>query len=102
MKGLATVFAIAGVVAILAVEGGAKFVYAENPESAASCTIGTTVLCKTVVEQTCTDWVASTLSLGMTSVGGGTTCGTWTTTTTYFYWSSSATGGSPARTKQLT
>ena len=101
MKGLATVFAIVGVVAILAVEGGAKFAYAEYPESA-TCTIGTTVLCRTVVEMRCTDWIASTLSLGMTSVGGGTTCGTWTTTTSYFYWSSSATGGSPARTKQLT
>ena len=101
MKGLATVFAIAGVVAILAVEGGAKFAYAEYPESA-TCTIGTTVLCRTVVEMRCTDWVASTLSLGMTSVGGGTTCGTWTTTTSYFYWSALETGGILPPTKKLT
>ena len=101
MKGLATVFAIVGVVAILAVEGGAKFAYAEYPESA-TCTIGTTVLCRTVVELKCTDWVASTLSLGMTSVGGSTTCGTWTTTTSYFYWSALEAGGPPSATKRFT
>jgi|GEM_PF-6022681 len=102
MKGLATVFAIAGVMAILAVEGGAKFAYAENPDSSATCTFGTAVLCRTVVEQRCTEWVASTLSLGMTSVGGGTTCGTWTTTTSYFYWSVLEAGGGPGPARKFT
>ena len=102
MKRLALAFTVAVVVAMLAVEGGSKVAYAEVVGSAASCTIGTAVLCKTVVEQKCTEWIASNVNLGVTGVGGGTTCGTWTTTTTYSYWSSIEAGGTPSPTKKLT
>ena len=102
MKRLAIAFAVAAVVAMLAVEGGTKIAYAEVVDSSASCTFGTTVLCKTVVEQKCTEWIASNVNLGVTGVGGGTTCGTWTTITTYFYWSSIDGGGTPSPTKKLT
>ena len=102
MKRLAIAFAVAAVVAMLAVEGGTKIAYAEVVDSSASCTFGTTVLCKTVVEQKCSEWIASNVNLGVTGVGGGTTCGTWTTITTYFYWSSIESGGTPSPTKKLT
>ena len=102
MKRLVIAFAVAVVVAMLAVEGGTKIAYAEVVEGPASCTIGTTLLCRTVVEQKCTEWIASNVNLGVTGVGGGTSCGTWTTTTTYSYWSSIETGGTPSPTKKLT
>ena len=102
MKRLAIAFAVATVVAMLAVEGGTKIAYAEDAGSSASCTFGTTVLCKTVVELKCTEWIATSVNFGVTGVGGGTTCGTWTTTTTYSYWSSIETGGAPSPTKKFT
>ena len=102
MKRLAIAFAVAGVVAMLAVEGGTKIAYAEVVESSATCTLGTTLLCKTVVEQKCTEWIASNVNLGVGGVGGGTSCGTLTTITSYFYWSSIDAGGTPSPTKKLT
>lgn len=102
MKRLAIAFVVAAVVAMLAVEGGTKIAYAEDAGSPASCSIGTAVLCKTVVELKCTEWIASNVNFGVTGVGGGTTCGTWTTTTTYSYWSSIEAGGTPSPTKKLT